>query len=189
MRMEHGLDLRDEGFFRDQREGMPAFRKPYLSVSAALLLPALVEVHILVRGPEKVLHQIIMILIAHLPADGIAQRQFTALVILLHQLPEMSLHRRQHFRRRMLLDDHEFIAAEAGEEAVTVENTRKIGSKCLYERVATLVTVVVIDPLEPVQIEHHDADVQGITPLLQLEEMLFQRFFIPHARHIREGLR
>ena len=117
-----------------------------------------------------------MVFIAHFPADRIAQRQYTALVILFHQLSEMLLHPLQHFLSRMLLYDHEFIAAEAGEKAVAVQNTRKIGRKGLDELIALLMAIIIIDPLQSIEIKHHDPDVQGVTPLLQLLEMPSRKF-------------
>ena len=178
-----------ENVLRNDRNRVSAVgRERHPVVRAALLFAALVQIHVAVCGTEQIVNEEIMVLVADLPADCVADREVRRAVVLLDQLTQLQLHRFQLVRRGVLLHDDKFIAAEPREKAVFGQNAGQAGRKGLDEEIAFFVPVIVVDPFQSVQIEHHNADIQRVASLLQLQQILLKRFLIAHAGHIGKRL-
>ena len=84
--VEQSVQFCRENILRNDRHCMTAVRrKRCLHIRADLLFAALVQIHIAVCRAEQIVDQKVMVRVADLPADCVAERELCTAVVLLDQ--------------------------------------------------------------------------------------------------------
>ena len=159
------------------RAGRPPLRQLFL-------LHQLVLVHFAVRDFQQIPDQIIVVAVADLVTHRIADGVLRLLVVLVDDLLQPGAHLLQLLHRGVFLNNHEFVATVPRQKTVRRQNPGEKRRKRPDKPVALIMAVVVVHQLQIVHVKHQHAYVQRTAPLLDLVNLLFQRFLIADARHV-----
>lgn len=84
--------------------------RPALLLPVLLLIP-LVLIHFFIGCPDQIRNQIIVVAVAHLISNGIADRMFGTLIVLINEFLQFTVHPVQLLQRRMFLNNDKLIAS------------------------------------------------------------------------------